>query len=446
MRYLYHSGTSCGGVAIGDVDGDDRPDIFLLSGPDQNRLFRQTARLEFQDVSTTCGIAAAQTWSSGAAMIDIENDGDLDIYVCNYDAPNELYVNDGRGHFTDQAAQFGVDIVDASLMPAFADFDLDGDLDFYLLTNRYYDPDGLPRVVKDYVTTERGRLEVRDDKKKYWRVQFTNDGKNWAIGPMAPPDRLFRNDGDRFEEVTEQAGISGLGDGLSATWWDFDSDGYPDIYVGNDFDAPDHLYRNNGDGTFDDVIKETMPHTSWFSMGADVGDINNDGLLDLLSGDMSATTHFMQKTTMGAMGRKRKFLETAEPRQYMRNALYLNTGTDRFMEVAYLTGLADTNWTWSVKLADFDNDGLNDVYVTNGSARNTTDSDIVVDRVKEAGKTMWEVYRDKEPRAEQNLAFRNQGGLRFADVSKTWALQRPASAMAPHIQILIETATLTWSL
>ncbi|MFB3106820.1 MAG: CRTAC1 family protein, partial [Pseudomonadales bacterium] len=200
-----------------------------------------------------------------------------------------------------------------------------------------------------------------------------------------------------------------------------EAQGYP-CEERNDFQAPDHLYRNNHDGTFSDVIRETVPHTSWFSMGADAGDINNDGRLDLLSADMSSTTHFMQKTTMGAMGRKKRFLETASPRQYMRNALYLNTGTPRFMEVAYLTGLADTDWTWSVKLADFDNDGRVDVFFTNGTARNTTDSDKKIDIRKMAGRTMWEAWKNDPPRREHNLVFRNLGQLRFENVSAAWGL------------------------
>src|SRR5690606_26818949 len=161
---------------------------------------------------------------------------------------------------------------------------------------------------------------------------------------------LLRNEGEKgFVNVTEEAGIRGLGHGLSATWWDYNQDGWPDLYVANDFMDADQLYRNNGDGTFSEVITDTVPHTTWYSMGADAADLNNDGKVDLVVADMSATTHYKQKVSMGSMGNSREFLMTAVPRQYMRNTVFLNSGAGRMLEAAYLTGLDSSDWTWTVK-------------------------------------------------------------------------------------------------
>ncbi len=420
MRFLYHSGTSVGGVAIGDVDGDEWPDILLIGGSGPTRLYRQRAPFVFADITREAGISSDAHWGTGGALVDIDNDGDLDLYLCHYDAPNQLYVNAGDGTFEERGRDMGVDFIDASLMPSFCDYDRDGDLDFYLITTRYHDPNGFP-AGEAILTSVAGKTQVKPPYNRYWRPHY--DGNGWEVLPIPTADRLVRNNGDgTFTDVTAEAGVAGGGDGLSATWWDYDTDGWPDLYVGNDFDDPDYLWRNNGDGTFTNRIRETVPHTTWFSMGADAGDLNNDGRIDFLIADMSATSHFMQKTTMGAMGRKKSFLESAEPRQYMRNALYLNTGTGRFTEAAYLAGLADSDWTWSVKIADLDCDGWQDVFFTNGAARNSNDSDAQPDLSQLAGKHLWDFYRDVPPRREQNLAYRNRGDLVFENVSRSWQL------------------------
>ena len=190
-------------------------------------------------------------------------------------------------------------------------------------------------------------------------------------------DILYRNNGDNtFSDVSASAGIRGYGLGQSATWWDFNQDNYPDLYVSNDWFGQDILYKNNQDGTFSDVTRKSLPHTPWFSMGSDAADINNDGLFDFIASDMSGTNHYRQKMGMGDMADSAWFLETAEPRQYMRNALYINTGTDYFMEAAQICSLVNTDWTWTVKFADLDNDGFNDLFVTNGMTRDYFNSDL----------------------------------------------------------------------
>ena len=426
MAYLYFSSTAAGGTAVGDVNGDGRPDLFIASGPKENRLYVQTDRnFQFEDITDTAGVGGGNAWACGATMVDINADGWLDIFVANYDSPNQLFVNLGDGTFREQADDYLVNITDASLEGTFADYDRDGDLDHYLVTYRYENPAGMPEnppIV--YRGTERS---IQREFQKYYEV--TEDAVGYGV--VGRSDGLLRNNGDgTFSDTSFQAGIHGVGHGQSATWWDFNGDDLVDLHVGNDFNDPDRLYKNNGDGTFTNIVREAVPHITWFSMGSDAGDINADGLPDLLTTDMSSTTHFKQKTTMGAMGDNAEFLSKAIPRQYMRNALLLNSGTDRFKEAAYLTGLDSTDWTWSVKLADFDCDGKLDVFFTNGSVRSFTDSDRTLSLSQRKGKTEWDIYKNTEPLRESNLAFRNDGNLNFTNASKEWGLDHLGVSMS----------------
>ncbi len=420
MKRLYHSGFLCGGVAIGDVDGDGRPDLCLASGPGTNRLYRQVDDFRFEDISQAAGLGTNDAWSTGVAMADIDGDNDLDLYICNYDSPNSLLINRGDGTFAEQAHQRGLDLKDACLMPTFSDYDGDGDLDVYVVTYRFYRKGGRPKTPP--VTMRLGVPSLLPTYEKYYKL-VENQGGHYEVEEASRRDYLLRNDGrGHFVDVTSEAGMTEPGHGLSATWWDYNNDRRPDLYVANDFNEPDHLYRNDGDGRFTDVLAEAIPHTSWFSMGADAADINNDGLLDLLVADMSATTHVKQKTSMGVMSADRLLEVAGPPPQTMRNALYVNTGGQRFLEAAYLAGLADTNWTWAVKLADLDNDGWVDALIANGMARDFSNSDVAFGPELLSGRTEWDLYEKQPPRREQNLAFRNTGDLQFVDVSKEWGL------------------------
>lgn len=429
--FLYRSGMACSGLAIGDVDDDGWPDLFFAGGAGANHLYRQVASenggLRFEDITSRAGpLDGGEHWSVGVSMIDIDNDSDLDIYVCNYDAPNELFVNEGLAEdgvvrFVERAEAFGLAISDASHMPAFCDYDNDGDLDLYLQTGRLEDPRGYKG--NDAYTLVDGRPVLKPGYEKHYKLWY-EDEDNWGVRAYGREDYLLRNDGGTFTDVSADAGIGGRGDGLSVTWWDSNADGWMDLYVGNDMISPDRFYLNQGDGTFRNVIDERIPHTSWFSMGADFGDLNNDGHADFLIADMSATNHFKQKTTMGVMGGP--ILEAANssrPPQLMRNALYIGTGTERFLEGAYLSGLDSTDWTWAVKIADLDNDGWQDVFVTNGTARAMNDSDytFTAEQLREAPE--WEYLKDLPRREEMNRAVRNTGhGFHFEDVSAAWGL------------------------
>ena len=413
-----------GAVALGDIDRDGLPEVFLTRPHHGARLYQNLGNFQFQDVTEKVGIqsALANHWASGATFVDIQGDGHLDLYVCGYRSANKLFINTGEGRFVERAKQYGLDFRGASIMMSFADYDRDGDLDAHLLTNRLsgeHRPDGLEfRIVDgEVITPEPYRDEVG--------VILRKDGSLYPYD-AGQADRLYRNDSpsstaDRvFTDVTESAGLSGHWQGLSATWWDYNSDGWIDLYVANDFFGPDHLYRNNRDGTFSDVIEHTVPTTPWFSMGSDAGDLDGDGRLDFIASDMAAATHYQQKVNMGDMDSEGWFLEHGLPRQSMRNAVYINTGTPRFLEVAQMTGLAATDWTWAVKIFDFDSDGDNDVFFSNGMTRDFFHADLRA-KLREirwtTGENRWS---DFPPLKQQNRLFENRGQLAFRDVSQEW--------------------------
>ena len=304
MRHLYATEKVCGGVAVGDLDGDGRPDLFFTNGPSANGLFLQKSAMNFVDATEASGLPGGDSWGAGAAMIDIDGDGDLDIYVANYGKPNQLYVNKGDATFEEKAAEFGLAYVSASHMPTFCDYDKDGDLDLYLLTNRYHSPKGQPKaedVLRFEVVNGAGRIKYTDPTLGFYFRPFQSgkapDGRPiFNIQKVGQADVLFRNDGGRFVDVSKESGIYGVGFGLSATWWDYNQDGWVDLWVGNDFDDPDRVYRNNGDGTFTDVVKDIVPHTSWFSMGADFADLNGDQKPDLICGKAYGRLEYFRNT------------------------------------------------------------------------------------------------------------------------------------------------------
>ncbi|HWA27408.1 MAG TPA: FG-GAP-like repeat-containing protein [Lacunisphaera sp.] len=397
------------GVTIGDYDNDGRPDLFIVSKTGQSRLFRNLGNWKFEDTTVRAGLAQAsggggswmknlvggsaaandvEAWKQGASFADINNDGWLDLYVCRYAAPNLLYVNQRNGTFKEEAAARGLAIVDASGMGAFCDYDRDGWLDVYLQTNML----------------------------------------NAVKSPGGQRDYLLHNNGDgTFTEVTEKAGIAGENLAHSATWWDFDQDGWPDVYVANDFGPSDRLYRNNRDGTFTNVIHQVVPQMPYSAMGADFGDVNNDGCVDLLVADMATTTHEKDQRGMASsrdLSREDADSPTLAP-QILRNALYLNTGLGRMIEAGALAGLAATDWTWSVRFEDLDNDGRLDLHVTNGMNREYQNADLrerIILLENEAERLR--VMKAAPVLNETHLAYRNRGDLQFEEVGKKWGLDQ----------------------
>ncbi|HEY3757510.1 MAG TPA: FG-GAP-like repeat-containing protein [Opitutaceae bacterium] len=378
------------GVAIGDYDNDGRPDLFVVSKTESCRLFRNLGDWKFEDVTEQAGVGdvgdAARIWKQGATFVDFDNNGRLDIYVCRFNAPNLLYVNQGDGTFKEEAAARGLAINDGCVMAAFCDYDRDGFLDVFIQTN----------------------------------------APEWIGHPRAQRNYLLHNNGDgTFTDVTTRSGIGGRGQGHSAIWWDFDQDGWPDLYVGYDFTPRDRLYRNNRDGTFTEVIDSVVPHLPFSTMGIDLGDVNNDGRIDLLVSDMAATA---RAADLDGVGNARALLAdppdgSAEAPQCMRNALFLNTGTGRCLEGAVLAGLAATDWTWAVRLEDFDNDGRLDVFVTNGMYRDLDDFDLMarIARAEGAAEKV-AIERESPEMPQRHLALRNLGDLRFEDASARWGL------------------------
>ncbi len=390
------------GVAVGDYDGDGRPDVFVATKTGQGRLYRNLGDWRFEDVTEKAGLAEAggsggwmrgllgrgsgPVWTQGVTFVDVNNDGWLDLYVCRFAAPNRLYINQGDGTFREEAEARGLALSDASGMAAFADYDRDGWLDVYVQTNML----------------------------------------SASSSPEGQRDRLYRNRGDgTFEDVTDRAGIRGVTLGHAAIWWDADGDGWPDLYVANDYAGADHWYRNRRDGTFAEEVGRLVPRTPYYSMGADLGDVNNDGLIDFFVADMATTSH--EKDQRGMAGSRTRAQEEPAARdtapQRMRNALYLNTGLGRMREAADFAGLAATDWTWSVRLEDLDNDGRLDVHVTNGMAREYHNTDLLARIMSAEGTAESRQMMKASPvLAEANLAYRNRGDGRFEEVGASWGL------------------------
>ena len=381
------------GVAIGDYDNDGLPDIFVVSKTGSCRLFHNLGNWKFEDVTEKAGVgdhgAAAKIWKQGATFVDVNNDGLLDIYVCRFNAPNLLYINQGDGTFKEEAHAYGLDVTDGSVMAYFYDYDRDGWLDVFIQTN------------------------VLDA----------------AAHPEGQRNYLFHNNRNgTFTDVTDRSGVApGRAHGNSAVWWDFDGDGWPDLYVANDFAVPDALYHNNRDGTFTDVIARVMPHSPYSSMGSDLGDVNNDGRLGLLVADMAEPGHVEDQRAMAESKARMRVPDEGsnEVRQFPSNALFLNTGMGRSLEAAHLAGLDATGWTWAPLWEDLDNDGREDLFVTNGMYREIHNQDMISRRAMAGSPLAREqIVRNSPVFAETHQAFRNLGGLSFENVSSAWGLDQ----------------------
>lgn len=348
-EYFYNGG----GVAIGDINNDGLADIYFTGNEVEDKLYLNKGDMKFEDISKNAGIIKME-WRTGVSMMDFNNDGWLDIYVCRSGwlekelQRNLLYINNGDLTFTERAREFGVDDFGQSVQVAYLDYDRDGDMDLYIMNHP-----------SEFHLT----LSVRIEKAKY-------------PGP-AETDRLYRNDGNKFTDVSVSAGISDYGHGLGIAIIDANQDGWDDIYVGNDFQTPDYLWINQGNGTFEDEMRDYLKHCSYFSMGCDVADINDDGYLDLISVDMLPELPERQVLNVPKLGEYRKeiFYQRGYYNQYQRNILLVNNGNNSFSDIAQYSGVDATDWSWAALLADFDMDGIEDLFVTTGYYREPQNRD-----------------------------------------------------------------------
>lgn len=406
LRYEYfYNG---GGVAIGDLDNDGLEDIFFTGNMTSNKVYRNLGDWKFEDKTKSAGVEGKDIWTTGVSMADVNGDGLLDIYVCYSgkgkpeSRENELWINQGNFTFKDQAKFYGLADQSNSTQGLFFDFDRDGDLDLYLLNHNV-------QVINE--------LEFGDAK----------DIRHPYAG-----DKLFRNDGGKFIDISEQAGIKGsaLGFGLGIVSSDVNQDGWPDILVTNDYIEPDYLYINNGDGTFTDRMKEYFQHISHFSMGADISDVNNDGKPDIYTLDMLPEDNERQKLLYGPENYEQYALMIEEGfhHQSMRNMLQLNQGDGLFSEVGQLAKISNTDWSWSALFFDATNNGKKDLFITNGYYRDYTNRDFLKYKgdyyfkqaiAKEKADTL-HLVTTMASTPVHNYIFENTGNLNFKDRSLAW--------------------------
>jgi len=421
---LYSNYYGGAGVAMADFDNDGLLDVYFAGNLVEDKIYKNQGNMVFQDMSLPAGLIENGAWASGIITGDVNHDGLIDIYVtCELydDRPelrkNKLYINQGGFQFKEMAAAYGVDNSERTRHATFLDYDRDGLLDLYILNQ----PPN-PGNYSDYSGTD-----LLQEK--------------WA--PV-----LYRNKGDNtFQDVTKEAGILKAGYGNSATVADINNDGWQDIYVTNDYEAPDFLYINQQDGTFQNHIDDAMGHISYYSMGVDVADINNDGWLDIMALDMVAEDNYRQKSNMGGMYPEVfwKLVSQGAHYQYMFNTLQLNQGNEHFSDIAQIAGVSNTDWSWSNVIADFDNDGLKDIYVTNGLLRDIRNSDVnkkFAENVQEqinvflkdnpkAGEVQLFEFLDLDQALDlhpsvplSNYAFKNKDGIRFEKKIKDWGLDQ----------------------
>jgi hypothetical protein len=422
--FLFRNFYNGGGVAIGDLNNDGLSDVVLTSNMGENKIYLNNGNFKFDDVTAKSGFKQDSMWSTGVVLVDINNDGWLDIYICNSGhmtngkRRNKLYINNHDMTFTESAAKYGLDIVGYTTQVSFFDYDGDGDLDCFMINNS-------PIPVNTLNNANR-----RDLPDSLWNVAtFLKGGGN----------HLFRNDDGHFKEVTQEAGIhsSLISFGLGVSVGDINGDGWPDIFVSNDSYERDYLYINQKNGTFKDETDEWIQHMSMSSMGADIADINNDGFPEIFTTDMLPEDDYRLKT-MGSFDNIDLFnskLKSGFSYQYTKNCLQLNNKNGKFIDIANYSGVSATDWSWGALMFDADNDGYNDIYVCNGVNRDVTNLDFmdffandVIQKMVLTGKKegVDEVLKKIPQTPLANKAFRNLGNLKFADIGNSWGLNQPS--------------------
>ncbi|MGZ3922589.1 MAG: VCBS repeat-containing protein [Flavisolibacter sp.] len=406
-EYFYNGG----GVAVGDINNDGLDDIFFTANLKSNTLYLNDGNFHFKDITKSAKVAGRHDWKTGCTMVDINGDGWLDIYVCYSgkgtaeSRTNELYINNHDNTFTESAKEYGLDDKGCSTQAIFFDYDRDGDLDCYVVNHniKAYKNVGLHYLKKDY--------------------------------DSLAADRLYRNDNGHFIDVSKSAGISGnpISFGLGVAVSDINNDGWPDIYVSNDYTEQDYLYINNKNGTFSQREMYAFGHMSQFSMGNDIADINNDGLVDIVTLDMLPEDNRRQKLLQGQENYElyQYMIENGFHYQYMRNMLQLNNGNGTFSEIGQLAGISNTDWSWAPLVADFDNDGYKDLFITNGYMRDYTNKDflkfwgdyLVKQAVNHDSINYFDIVKMMPSTNVANYAFKNNGDLTYKNVSEDWGLK-----------------------
>lgn len=400
-----------GGTAVGDINNDGLDDIYFTANMASNKLYLNRGNLKFDDITKSAGVSCNEGWKTGVTMADVNGDGFLDIYVCYSgkgdptNRRNKLFINNGNLTFTDKASEYGLDDPGFTTHASFFDFDKDGDLDMYLLNHNVV-------VIREFQFAK--AKEIRD--------------------PYAG-DKLFRNDNGKFVDISEGANIKGnpLGFGLGITVADINKDGWLDMYISNDYVEPDYLYINNHDGTFTDRMTDYMQHISYFSMGCDVSDINNDEWPDIFTVDMLPEENERQKLLYGPENYEHYSLMVLNGFyfQNMRNMLHLNNGNGTFSEVGQFAGISKSDWSWAPLFADYDNDGLKDLFISNGYYRDYTNRDFLKykgdyyfqkAKAKEKADT-FKLVSSMKSTPLHNYLYKNNGDLTFTDKSLEWGFK-----------------------
>lgn len=416
FHYLNYDGIYQGsGVAVGDLNNDGRPDIYFAGNMAADKLYINKGDFKFEDITDKAGIRADDGWSTGVTLADVNADGWLDIYVCKFLIPdpqklkNHLYINNGDQTFTESAEQYGLADGGFSMHANFFDYNRDGWLDV---------------IVCNQPPNFRAHKAQADATRD---LRYTN--------------RLYRNNGNNtFTDVTNEAQIAGFSYTLSATVTDINEDGWPDIYIANDYYEPDRFFLNNRNGTFRNVADFALRHMSNFSMGADIADFNNDGLMDIYVADMVAEDNFRSKTNMGGMNPDQfwSIVENGGHHQYMFNTLQMNNSNGFFSEIAQMAGVSQTDWSWAPLFVDFDLDGWKDLYVSNGLLKDVRNKDyhikyeqMLEEKKKEAQSEQvtidpMEVLEMIPSQKIKNYMYRNQGDLTFANYTDDWGLDQPS--------------------
>jgi hypothetical protein len=418
-QYFYNGG----GVAVGDLNNDGLEDLYFTANQTQNKLFLNQGNLKFRDITLATGTGGReQAWSTGAVIVDINADGLKDIYVCySGDLPqdtrrNQLFINQGLDDmgipfFKEMAKEYGLDDPAFTTSGYFSDLDNDGDLDLLLLNHN-------PAL--------------------YNNLNANSFKTMLATSDAMSSSKVYRNEGGKFRDVSEEIGMATgtLSYGLGASIADFNQDGWPDIYIGNDYSAPDYFYVNQGDGTFVNQLQSSFAHTSLYTMGVDVADINRDGHLDLITLDMLPEDAKRQKLLHNPENYEHYdlFLEVGLHHQLMRNMLQVNNGDGTFSEIGQAAGIAATDWSWAPLFADFDNDGFTDLFVSNGFLKDFTNLDFinyrqqVIQNPKSGQQQIMEMIAAMPATKIGNYAFQNINGEKFQNVSAAWGLATPGNS------------------